>query len=123
MGFRLPGYGDPERGKIAFAALECNSCHEVAGSDLPKPTLQPKVPFLLGGEVAHEMTDGYLVTSIIHPSHQLKGYPKEMVANGTQSRMPVYADNMTVKQLTDIVAFLQSRYKVSRPLGEYRSSL
>jgi hypothetical protein len=29
--------------------------------------------------------------------------------------MPEYADNMTVRQVTDIVAFLQSRYQVLPP--------
>src|SRR5579883_1177437 len=31
---------------------------------------------------------------------------------GGDSRMPHYAETMTVRQLTDLVAFLQSRYSV-----------
>ena len=41
-------------------------------------------------------------------------YPKEQITRGAESRMPHYADTLTVRQLTDIVAFLQSRYSVRR---------
>jgi len=111
-GFRLPPDGSAERGRVAFEALGCNSCHEVSGSNLPRPTVQPAVPVMLGGELSAEMSDGYLTTSIIHPSYKLAGYPKNLIANGSESRMPHYADGMTVRQLVDIVAFLQSRYTV-----------
>jgi L-cysteine S-thiosulfotransferase len=114
-GFRLPSNGDVERGKAAFVVLECNRCHEVADTSLPPPTVQPVVPVVLGGEITWEKTDGYLVTSIINPSHKLTGYRTDLTttAHG-KSRMPEYADIMTVRQLTDIVAFLQSRYTVSQ---------
>ena len=122
-GFRLPAYGDVERGKATFVALQCNTCHEVAGTDLPRPTAQPAVPFVLGGLVTREVSDGYLVTSIINPSHTIAGRPKEMVAVGDKSRMPEYGDNITVRQLTDVVAFLQSRYTFRRPMGDYPAHL
>lgn len=114
-GFRLPANGDVERGKAAFVAFGCHACHAVSGVDLPRPTVQPAVPVVLGGEVDTEIADGYLFTSVIYPSYQLAHYPKEQITNGGKSRMPSYADKMTVQQLTDIVAFLQSRYSV-RPL-------
>jgi len=118
-GFRLPPGGDPQRGKAAFVAFGCHTCHQVAGTHLPQPTVQPPVPVVLGGEVQRQMTDGYLVTSIIYPSYQLASYPKaQIVANG-QSRMPHYADKITVQQLTDIVAFLQSEYVLRQQLPEY----
>lgn len=116
-GFRLPANGDVERGKVAFVQLGCNNCHEVSGMDLPKPTVQPPVPVVLGGVVPVEVTDGYLVTSIINPSYTLAPYPKEMIAAGGKSRMPDYSGTMTVAQLVDTVAFLQSRYTVERPMA------
>jgi hypothetical protein len=64
--FRLPASGDVERGKVTFVQLGCNECHEVSGMNLPKPTVQPPVPVVLGGVVPSEVTDGYLVTSIIN---------------------------------------------------------
>lgn len=116
-GFRLPANGDVERGKVAFVQLGCNNCHEVSGMDLPKPTVQPPVPVVLGGMVPVEVTDGYLVTSIINPSYTLAPYPKEMITAGGKSRMPDYSGTMTVAQLVDTVAFLQSRYTVERPMA------
>jgi mono/diheme cytochrome c family protein len=114
-GFHLPA-GDPERGRTAFLELKCNTCHKVAGADLPEPTVQPPVPVVLGGEVPHARTDGDLVTSIIDPSHRLApGYRPEFIRKGDRSRMPEYAQVMTVQQMIDLVAFLQSRYTVVRP--------
>jgi len=118
--FRLPPDGDVQRGQAAFVALGCNSCHEVTGADLPRPTMQPPVPVVLGGAVDSRLSDAYLVTSIIYPSYELAPYPKDEITSGGQSRMPHYADRMTVRQLTDIVAFLQSRYFVPRMPEDYR---
>jgi sulfur-oxidizing protein SoxX len=117
-GFRLPD-GNAVRGKAVFVAYGCHRCHEVAGSDLPKPTVQPTVPVVLGGVVERTMTDGYLTTSIINPSYQIAGYPKEQVAVNGRSRMPHFDDRMTVQDLTDLVSFLQSRYTVRRAMPEY----
>jgi L-cysteine S-thiosulfotransferase len=111
-GFRLPADGNPERGKQAFVQLGCHSCHEVSGSDLPKPSVQPPVPVALGGEVVQRLSDAYLVTSMINPSYELAPYPKEQITSGGVSRMPNYADKMSVRQMVDVVAFLQSKYVV-----------
>ena len=117
-GFRLPVNGDVERGKVAFVQLGCNHCHEVSGMDLPKPTVQPPVPVVLGGVVPVAVTDGYLVTSIINPSYALAPYPKDLITAGGKSRMPDYSGTMTVAQLVDTVAFLQSRYTVEPPMAK-----
>jgi hypothetical protein len=115
VGFLLPE-GEVELGKAAFVELECNSCHSVDGVDLPPPTLipLPSASVVLGGQVFEIRTDGYLVTSIINPSHKLaSGLEKEEITTSTgESRMPDYSDIMTVRQLIDLVAFLQSRYTV-----------
>lgn len=116
-GFRLPAHGDVERGKVAFVQMGCNRCHEVFGTDLPKPTVQPPVPVVLGGIVPTDVTDGYLVTSIINPSYALAAYPKEQITVDGKSRMPDYSGTMTVGQLVDTVAFLQSRYTVVQPMA------
>jgi len=114
-GFSLP-QGDPDRGKAAFVELKCHECHRVEGADLPAPVAAPPVPVVLGGEIPHVKTDGQLVASIIHPSHQIaRGYPLDAVKRGDGSRMPDYADVMTVRQMIDVVAFLQKRYVVVRP--------
>jgi hypothetical protein len=105
-GFRLPENGDAERGKAAFAALRCDSCHEVAGVDLPRPTDQAVTRVVLGGSVERAPTDGHLVTSIIYPSYR--------AAKGAPACMPAH-EEITARQLTDIVAFLQAHYTV-KPL-------
>lgn len=114
-GFRLAENGSIERGKQAFVDLQCYTCHEVANSDLPKPTAQPLVPVVLGGVILREKTDGYLAASIMNPSHAIGGHPKELVMVGDRSRMPEFADRITLRQLTDLVEFLQSTYKVRPP--------
>ena len=73
-----------------------------------------------GGAVDARLSDAYLVTSIIYPSYDLAPYPKNDITSGGESRMPHYADHMTVQQLADIVAFLQSRYYVPRLPDNYR---
>lgn len=113
-GFRLPGDGNPERGRQAFSDLGCPTCHRVVALDLPSPTVQPPVPVVLGGEVDRKLSDAYFVTSLISPSHQLALYPKEQIATHGVSRMPNYTDKMSVRQMVDLVAFLQSRY-IERP--------
>ena len=77
------------------------------------------MPVVLGGLTTREMNDGYLVTSIINPSYRLAPQPKEAIAVAGRSRMPEYADKLTVRQLTDLVAFLQSRYEFRRPIARY----
>ena len=116
-GFRLPG-GDVEQGKAVFLELECYRCHRVAGVEgLPSPTIDPPVPVVLGGRVFEVRTDGYLVTSIIDPSHRLtrEFRGKILTTESGESRMPNHNDVMTVRQLTDLVAFLQSTYRVTPP--------
>ncbi len=118
-GFRLPPTGDIERGKAAFVSLGCNNCHEVAGVPLPQPVTKPATTVVLGGATTKDIGDGYLVTSIINPGHRLARYPRSQITVAGKSRMPEYADNITVRQLTDIVAFLQSRYVVRPAVPPY----
>lgn len=107
-GFRLPENGDPARGKAAFVELRCFGCHTVSGEqDLPQPD-QAAATVPLGGAVSEIRTDGYLVTSIIHPSHRAKSAP---TVDG-ESPMPDYS-RMTVRQLVDLVAYLQTRYRLT----------
>ena len=119
-GFRLPPDGDVERGKTAFVALACHICHEVDGVSLPKPPAARQISVLLGGPLGKTMTDGYLVTSIIYPAYERAQYlGSEIKSDGVS--MPHYADRLTVQQMVDIVAFLQSRYCVRAMLPEGHS--
>lgn len=135
-GFRLPE-GDIERGKTAFIALKCHSCHRVEGVNLPSPTSIKPAPAVssgeqnllrsapaptmansvaLGGELTWIRTYGELVTSVINPSHGLApAFKKEQITDGKLSPMPEFNEVMTVAQMIDLVAFLQSRYKKLEP--------
>ena len=122
-GFRLPPDGDVERGRAAFLSLGCNECHEVVGADLPARPAHARVPVVLGGRLYQPVTDGYLVTSIIYPSyqfgHQFSRNPKDEITRKGQPPMPHYAGRATVRQLVDMVAFLQSKYTVEPRGPEY----
>jgi len=114
-GFRLPD-GDPVKGRAVFVDYRCHACHVVAGEDFPAPVAQPPVPVELGGRVPVAITDGELVTSIIHPSHRLAGWVQPAaVRTGGLSRMGDLSEGMSVRELIDLVAFLQSRYTVVPP--------
>jgi sulfur-oxidizing protein SoxX len=110
-GFRLPD-GDVEKGKAAFLALKCNTCHRVNGVDLPAPVPTAATNVVLGGEVSSIRTYGELVASVINPSHGLApGFKNVQLKDGRLSPMPEFNEVMTVRQMIDLVAFLQSRYK------------
>ena len=114
-GFALPP-GDVVRGQAAFEALACVSCHTVDGVDLATTGNYQVGPVLLGGEVRRVRTYGQLVTSIIHPSHDIaRGYDEAEVAREGVSKMPGFNDRMTVKQMIDLVAFLHARYSLLLP--------
>jgi hypothetical protein len=106
-GFRLPP-GEAADGQAAFVDLKCTECHSVAGvTGLPAPTAP--TPVALGGRRLLPRTDGDLTTDIILPSsHFASGYPADAVQRGAASRMPDYTRTMTVRQLADLVAFLQA---------------
>lgn len=109
-GFRLPE-GNVEKGKVAFVALKCHTCHRVKGVELPEPVSTAPTNVVLGGEVIRIQSYGELVTAVINPSHSLApGFKREQIKEGKLSPMPDFNETMTVSQMIDLVAFLQSRY-------------
>ena len=119
IGFHLPD-GDVEKGKAAFVALKCYSCHTVAGVETLPAAVTKHKPVAIGGEVARIKTYGELVTSVIDPSHRLSAQAKkDWEVDGKLSPMPNFNRDMTVEQMIDLVAFLQSRYSQLVPLYTY----
>ncbi len=113
--------GDAAKGEMHFVSLGCTSCHTVVGAELPEPALKGPVRVVLGTRTGRTLSYGQLVTSIVNPSHRLASrYREEEVSVAGQSLMAIYNDIMTVRQLTDIVAFLQEHYeKADRPGYKY----
>lgn len=115
-GFHLP-QGDAARGREAFIALHCQSCHFVAGEG---PPLSGPVAGSegLGGDTTRVRTYGDLVTSIVNPSHEVAG-DFVVERRGEKPESPMAAaylnDVVTVQQLVDIVAFLERAYNVVPP--------
>jgi len=119
-GFRLPD-GDANQGREVFLYMQCNQCHTIEGLELPVIPFADPAYVELGGRVAAVKTYGDLVTSIINPSHRLaRGYAKEKVSDDGDSKMYTYNRHMTVQELIDLVAFLQSHYDVIPPQFDYR---
>ena len=84
--------------------------------DLPKPTVSVDQVIMLGGEVARLRTVGDLLTAIVHPSFNIS--EKMKIPEGkaaAETPMREVNDRMSVKQMIDLVSFLQPRYKQLPP--------
>lgn len=121
--FALPE-GDAGRGREAFIELQCHTCHSVADIEKAESDRSPPIHKKLGGQVSRVRSYEDLVTSIINPSHRLSArYPEDMTSEIAdeegRSRMPSYNDVMTVRQLVDLVTFLEPQYEVRVPRRDY----
>jgi mono/diheme cytochrome c family protein len=110
--------GDIAAGRQAFIDHRCHQCHSIADEILP-PLAGAGRPILqLGGPttIIHSYAD--LTTSIINPSHAIsERYRDQQLL--LKSEIPLESpmprpnlDTMSVSQLIDIVAFLDSKYRV-----------
>jgi len=109
-GVALPP-GNVERGKTAFRDLQCYACHSVSGHDFPQPYVQPPVLVVLGTE-DHAPRRRQLINSIINPSHKIyPGIDRNLVQTNNVSRMSDFSEVMTVRQLCDLVAFLETLHR------------
>ena len=88
---------------------------------MPAPVVEPAVTVELGGKVPVPRTDGELLAAIVDPSHRLApGYERHQVASGKLSRMGDFGASLSVSELIDLVAFVQSRYVVEPPVNAYQ---
>ncbi len=113
--------GNAEHGQALFVNLQCTACHTIRGLDLPQSEVERPFEFALGGSVTRVKSYAELVTSVINPSHTLaRGFRGDNSYQDGKSPMTIYNDVMTVTELVDLVAFLQTRYeKVRRPGYRY----
>lgn len=108
--------GDIAAGRQAFIDHQCQQCHSVAGVNLPPLAGAAPPIFELGGETTSVKTYAELMTAIINPNHYISERYREQLRLDAvvplNSPMPTpNLDTMTVRQLIDIVAFLDSRYQ------------
>jgi sulfur-oxidizing protein SoxX len=110
--------GDIAAGRQAFLDHRCHQCHSIADERLP-PLAGADRPILeLGGPTTMVRSYADLTTSIINPSHAIsERYRDEQLLLNTEipldSPMPrPNIDTMSVRQLIDIVAFLDSKYRL-----------
>jgi mono/diheme cytochrome c family protein len=107
--------GNIEAGKQAFIDHQCHQCHSIAGVTLPPLAGASGVLLELGGETTSVKSYAEIMTSIINPNHAIsEKYRQQLLLNAQlplESPMPTpHIDTMTVRQLIDLVAFLDSRY-------------
>ncbi|WP_018981980.1 c-type cytochrome [Salinimonas chungwhensis] len=121
-GFSLPE-GNVEAGKQVLLNYQCIDCHQVQGLDVPEDhEYRISQPIKLGGTSSRVKTYGELVTSIINPSHKLSPrYALSLTSRDGQSKMPSINEQLTVAELVDLTAYLQTKYKVEPyRMSEYR---
>lgn len=112
VGLDLPD-GDAARGRVVLQDMKCYTCHQVRGhEDLPAPVAEPPVHIVLGGSPGYARSDTELVNAILNPSHRISArYARGDLTEGERSRMGDFSEVMTVRQLLDLVTFLQSLYE------------
>jgi mono/diheme cytochrome c family protein len=101
-----PPPGDPVAGRAAFVELGCYTCHRVRGEAFPEDAGgEGEVGPELTGMGAHHPPE-YFAESILNPNAVLVEGPGYIDDRGL-SIMPAYPD-MTLGELTDLVAYVQS---------------
>jgi len=104
--FLLPP-GEATEGRKVFVSMECFACHQVKGENFPQASKTPrdKGPELTGMGSHHPAE--YFAESILNPNRVIVEGAGYTGSDGL-SKMPSYADTMTLKQLVDVVAYLTS---------------
>jgi hypothetical protein len=109
--------GDIAAGRQAFIDHRCQECHTIADERLP-PLAGMSWPMLqLGGPTTIVRSYADLTTSIINPNHAISERYRDQQL--LRAEIPLESpmrrpnlDTMTVRQLIDIVAFLDSKYEL-----------
>lgn len=109
--------GDIAAGRQAFIAHRCQQCHTIAGEQLPELAGMSWPILQLGGETTIMRSYADLTTSIVNPNHAISQRYEDQLR--LQAEVPLNSpmptpdlDTMTVRQLIDLVAFLDSKYEL-----------
>ena len=110
--------GDIAAGRQAFIDHRCHQCHSVADERFPALAGADRPILELGGPTTMVRSYADLTTSIINPNHAIsERYRDQQLLLNTEipveSPMPrPNLNTMSVRQLIDIVAFLDSKYEL-----------
>ena len=110
--------GEIVAGRQAFIDHRCHQCHSIADERLPQLAGADRPILQLGGPTTIIRSYADLTTSIINPNHAIseRYRDQELLLNTEiplESPMPMPSiDTMSVRQLIDIVAFLDSKYRL-----------
>jgi len=109
--------GDIAAGRQAFLDHRCHQCHSIADERLPQLAGADRPILELGGPTTFVRSYADLTTSIINPNHAISERYRDqrllLTEIPLESPMPMpNIDNMTVRQLIDIVAFLDFKYEL-----------
>lgn len=102
--------GDAVAGRTLFVELECFKCHEIKGESFPNLSPSDKGIGPELSQMAGSHTIEFFVESIANPNAVIDEDAKEEghVGPDGRSKMPDFADVLTVKQLTDLASYLDS---------------
>ncbi|HQZ27623.1 MAG: hypothetical protein KA250_09290 [Verrucomicrobiales bacterium] len=114
-GFQFPG-GDLEAGKETFVSLNCIQCHTVSNVALPEGKAPRRLELMLAGETRFVKSYGDLITAITNPKHVITEQYRAILSGAElqgsiEPLMPDYTKDMSVRQLMDLVAFLDQAYR------------
>ena len=101
--FRLPP-GDAQRGGRVFARLQCYRCHRLRGEPYPAPSAAGPELTGIGGH--HPAS--YIAESILDPNAVIVEGPGYTGRDG-RSTMPAYREALSVGELLDLVAYLETQ--------------
>jgi mono/diheme cytochrome c family protein len=107
--FTLPA-GDPAAGRKVFIEMECYKCHEVKGQIFPAVAdadkgVGPELSRMAGMHPVEFFGESIMnPNAVVDPDAKQKGY----LGEDGKSKMPNYNDVLTVKQVSDLAAYLAS---------------
>lgn len=110
--FALAG-GDAAAGRELFLELECFKCHEVEGEKFPGIAAEQQGVGPELSQMAGSHTLEFFFESIVNPDAVIDDEAKEKghVGPDGRSRMPSFAEVLTVKQVSDLASYLDSLAK------------
>jgi hypothetical protein len=118
-GYRFPG-GDPISGRESFIGLNCVQCHSINKVELPDPKGNRRLELTLANEIRFVKNYEDLITAITNPKHVVTEQyrailTKAEVQGSIEPLMPDLTNDMSARQLMDIVAFLDEVYRTALP--------